>query len=162
MVFVLCGREGPSLSDDRGTRSGWRGRVGLLLGLIVSGVALVWLLRNVEWNQLWAALKGAEYWWLALSVVALLAAVAFKVLRWWLLVRPAGGASSKSLLYSLSVGFLVNTLLPGRLGELARAYLLAKLEPLPLATVLSTVAVDRVLDVVVLVFMLAAVLPAVA
>ncbi len=131
----------------------------MLPGLIVSGASLVLLFRNVEWNRLRATLEGAEYWWLALSVVALLVAVGFKVLRWWLLVLPAGGASPRSLLYSLSVGYLVNTLLPGRLGELARAYLLARLERVSLVTALSTVAVDRILDVVVLAFMLAAALP---
>ncbi len=140
-------------------RSRWRGRVGFLPGLIVSGISLMLLIRNVEWIQLWAALRGAEYWWLLLSVLALLLALGLKVLRWWLLVLPAGNVSPRHLLYSLSVGYLINTLLPGRLGELARVYLLARLEPVPLATALSTVAVDRVLDVVVLVFMLAVSLP---
>ena len=101
------------------------------------------LLWNVEWTRLWAVLEGADYWWLLLSLVFLSLAVGFKVLRWRQLLAPACDCSRPNLFYSISVGYLVNTILPGRLGELARVYLLARLEKVSLAAVLSTVVVDR-------------------
>ncbi len=59
------------------------------------------------------------------------------------------------------MGYLINTILPGRLGEVARAYLLARLERIGLAVVLSSVAVDRVLEMTVLALMLGVVLPSI-
>lgn len=147
------------MSGDRAGQSGWLKRVGLLPGLVISGGCLVLLLWNVEWTRLWAVLEGADYWWLLLSLVFLSLAVGFKVLRWRQLLAPACDCSRPNLFYSISVGYLVNTILPGRLGELARVYLLARLEKVSLAAVLSTVVVDRLLDIVVLSLMLAVVLP---
>lgn len=143
-------------SQPRADRLGW-GRV--LLGIAVSGGCLVLLLWNVDLGRFWAALEGADYWWLIPSALSVGVSIWLKVLKWELLLRPAGRVSHSSLLYSMSVGYLVNTVLPGRLGELARVYLLARLERVSLVAVLSTVAVDRILDVVVLALLLAVVLP---
>ena len=147
------------MSEVEGTASGWQGRARLLVGLVITAVCLVLLLWNIEWGRFWAALRGADYWWLVPSLVSVGAALWLKVIKWELLLLPAGRASHSNLLYSMSVGYLVNTILPGRLGELARVYMLARVERLSPVAVLSTVAVDRILDVVVLALLLAAVLP---
>ncbi|HEX2922680.1 MAG TPA: lysylphosphatidylglycerol synthase transmembrane domain-containing protein, partial [Chloroflexota bacterium] len=133
--------------------------MGLLPGLIISGGCLALLLWNVDWSGLLAALKGANYWWLSASLVSLLLAMGFKVLKWQQLLAPVRDCSRLKLFYSIFVGYLINTVLPGRLGEVARAYLLARLEHIGLAVVLSSVAVDRVLDITVLALMLGGVLP---
>lgn len=131
----------------------------LALGVAISLGSLAVLAWNMDWDSLAAALSGADYWWLLGSLAALLAAVWLKVIRWQLLLAPIARVSQRNVLYSISIGYLVNTVLPGRLGELARVYILARLERLSVVAVLSTVAVDRILDIVVLALMLAAVLP---
>lgn len=140
-------------------RSRGLGKARVLLGFALSGLSVVLLLWNVEWERLWAALAGAEYRWLAVALLALLVEFWLRILRWQMLLAPAKGVSSRSLWLSMSVGYLANGVLPGRLGELARAFLLARQEGISPVVVLSTVAVDRVLDVVVLAVALAAILP---
>lgn len=140
-------------------RSDWRGWAKLLLGLAVSGVCLVLLLWNIEWGSFWRALEGADYWWLGPAVLTVGVDLWIKVVKWQMLLLPTGKVSRTSLLYSMSVGYLVNTVLPGRLGELARTYMLARMERVSPVAVLSTVALDRILDVVAVALLLAVVLP---
>jgi glycosyltransferase 2 family protein len=150
---------GCALIDNGRTLSSWMKRAALLPGLLISLGCLALLFRNVDWERLRAAVEGANYWWLLASLGGLLLAMGFKVLRWHQLLSPVCDCSRRKLFYSIFVGYLVNTILPGRLGELARAYLLARLERVGLAVVLSSVAVDRVLDITVLSLLLGGVLP---
>jgi uncharacterized membrane protein YbhN (UPF0104 family) len=129
------------------------------LGIVISLGCLVLLLWNLEWAQFWSTLQGADYWWLLPALLAVLIDVWIKVIKWQLLLLPTGKTSSINLLYSICVGYLVSTVLPGRLGELARIYFLARMERVSAIAVLSTVAVDRVLDVVAVALLLAIVLP---
>lgn len=131
----------------------------LLVGLAVSGGSALLVFWNVDWEAFWSALAGADYRWLVLSLLTLGLALWLKVLRWQLLLSPMGRVSQPSVFYAISVGYLVNTILPGRLGEAARAYMIARLRQVSLVAVLATVAVDRVLDMVVLALLLALALP---
>ncbi len=130
-----------------------------LLGIAVSVACLILLVWNLEWSHFWATLQRADYWWLIPSLLAILLDVWIKVLKWQMLLAPAGKPSCTNLLYSMCVGYLVSTVLPGRLGEIARVYFLARVERVSAVAVLSTVAVDRVLDVVAVALLLAVALP---
>jgi uncharacterized protein (TIRG00374 family) len=60
---------------------------------------------------------------------------------------------------ALNAGYLLNNLLPLRLGELGRAYLISRTHKLSAAQALSSVLVERVIDLCMLVGMLAAFVP---
>lgn len=131
----------------------------MIVGIVVSVASLWVLLSGVEWDRFWSALQGADYWWLLPAVLALGAAMWIKVLKWELLVRPAGKTRRLHLFYSMTIGYLVNDVLPGRLGEIARVYSEARLDRISPAAVLASVAVDRILDVVAVALLLAVALP---
>ncbi len=71
----------------------------------------------------------------------------------------AAAAQSRPRLHPVwlatAIGFMANNVLPARAGEVARAYAGARLVGLPMSTALSTIAVERVFDGVVVVLMLA-------
>jgi uncharacterized protein (TIRG00374 family) len=62
----------------------------------------------------------------------------------------------------MMVGYMGNTILPARLGEVARAYFIGKTEALSKPLALSTIIVEKVLDVCILLLFLAVLLPFVA
>lgn len=151
-----CNKPATKMDEKGSSGPGpWR----TLLGIGVSLACLALLVWNLEWAQFWATLRGADYWWLLPAFLAILLDVWIKVVKWQLLLLPTGKTSCTNLLYSICVGYLVSTVLPGRLGEVARVYFLARMERVSAVAVLSTVAVDRVLDVVAVALLLAVVLP---
>jgi uncharacterized protein (TIRG00374 family) len=117
--------------------------VGLALGVLL----LVLAVTGVDASALRRSLTGANPWWVALGLLAVAGTVAAKVLRWRLLFYPSHeGLRLSTLVSALLIGQTVNLLLPARLGELARAYLVAQEEKRPALSVLGTVVVEKTLD----------------
>ncbi len=66
--------------------------------------------------------------------------------RWKWIMEPAGDFPFSALFPPLMIGFTVNNLLPGRLGEFARAYFISRKSRVSASLSFATVVVERVLD----------------
>lgn len=132
-------------------------------GLVLSTLCLVWVLRGVQWRKVGAALTGANYWLVTLSVVTVVLVAATKAARWRALFYP----NHRSLRYSsffstLLIAQSLNILIPVRLGELVRLYLMNYHENRPAGTTLSTIMVEKVADLLFVSMLAVIVLPLVA
>ena len=87
-------------------------------------------------------------------VLVLAAFYWLKATRWQLLLRPLGQFSLPRLWPSLMAGFAFNNLLPAHLGEFVRMAAFARESGLPRASVLSTIALERLFDVLAILFFL--------
>jgi len=132
------------------------------VGVVVSLVCLILVLRNVDYREVISALRQADYVWLIPASIPLAATIASKVLRWQLLfphhhprVRRA------NLLSALMISYALNTILPARLGEVARAYVIGQSENLSKSLAFSTIVVEKVLDVLTLLLFLVLLVPTV-
>lgn len=134
--------------------------LGLWIGIGISTVALVWALRWAGWQPFLDALGQVQIGWLALGAGLFLVSMAARGLCWRTLIgRPV---SLLRVLAALNEGYLLNNLLPWRLGELGRSILLGRRPGLSTALVLSSIVVERFFDILLAVALMAALLPAVA
>src|SRR5262249_22223914 len=86
----------------------------------------------------------------ALAVVSTLATLIIVTLRWRLLFYPQHrDRRFRALFRSLVVGQMINIVSPLRVGEIARMYELAAQEPVSKTQVLATLALEKVLDLIV-------------
>ena len=69
-----------------------------------------------------------------------------RIVRWYDLVRPLGEVDARLVHRVCVVGFTAILLLPLRLGELVRPYLLSRRTPFSMTAVLGTAVVERVID----------------
>src|SRR5688572_8065500 len=67
--------------------------------------------------------------------------------RWRLLMAPFASIPTERLFRVILIGFAVNNVLPLRLGELVRTYLIRQSHGVPIASSLATVLIERLLDV---------------
>lgn len=111
-------------------------------------VLLTWLLfRNTDWSAVYLSIREVKIRWLVLSQVFAWSSYFARVQRWTYVVRAAHPATFRSMFSSTQIGFLLNFTVPARLGEVVRAYVLARLEKLPLSQCVTMVALDRVNDI---------------
>lgn len=119
----------------------------IVLPIALSALLLWLLVRSLEGqaDQIGAALGAADWRFLIPAVGLYFVGVWIRSARWGLLL-PGHGARVSTLFRALIVGFTVNNLLPLRLGEVARAYLLARWAAVPYGTTVASLVVERVLD----------------
>ena len=116
------------------------------LGGGVSVSLLLLLLYQVDMGELKGALRDADYFLLAPSIVIYFIAVLFRAIRWRYLLTPIGLFSVGRLYPVVVIGYMANNLLPLRLGEFVRSYYLARREDVKATSALATIAVERVYD----------------
>lgn len=113
------------------------------LSLAITGLAL-WLVQR-RLDPVPDDLEIAA-WGLPAYLASLLVYCFLRSARWWFLVRPLGPVRFGDVMLAGLAGALWIVALPWRLGELVRPALLARRSGLPAAQLLGTVAIERVVD----------------
>jgi uncharacterized protein (TIRG00374 family) len=151
-------------------------RIGL--GLLVSAVCLYFVLRGVQWGEVWRHLSEVNLPLFGLSMLLMLAAYFLMTWRWQHLLDPLevpvpagisaadgnpsspatrGVRSHVSLLNlygKMLTGYFFNAFFPARAGDLVRAYLLGRKTGLRKTTILATIVIEKALDGIVLLVLL--------
>ena len=123
-------------------------RVRLAAGIVVSLVCTVLVVRGLNWEEALTAISTADLGPALIAVPVLTSGLLFKSLRWQALFYPRTDVNLWRLLDALNIGYLVNNILPARVGELVRPFVVRETGGPPYAWGLSTVIVERVLDVI--------------
>lgn len=134
----------------RGSMRARAQQLALVTGLALSALFLWLTLKETNWTELGAAFAQAQLW---MGVPVLLSLGGFywlKATRWRRLLAPTTDIPARELLPSMMVGFAANNLLPMRVGELIRVYLLGQERGLSKTTVLGTVVLERLFDAIVI------------
>jgi uncharacterized protein (TIRG00374 family) len=118
------------------------------LGILLSAVFGMITLSQVDLHHLVAALRSAHYPLLVLATVLQVSTLFVRAWRWQYLLEPIQPMRLLPLLSATAVGFLANMVLPAHAGEVVRAYVLSRREKVSAMTVLTTIVVERVMDIV--------------
>ena len=113
----------------------------------ISSVALlVWLFRDTSPEQLldtFASMNGAV-WLMVIPVIFL--NILLRAFRWRTTFGNHSGLRIGPLYESISIGYLLNNILPARAGDFARIYLFGKKTQIGKSQALATVMFERIVD----------------
>ena len=121
----------------------------LLIGLAIAIGAFYYTLRNVSMDELIASFKDIDLIYIVPSIGLTLLSYVTRAYRWQVLLRPFTQISISDIYAPLWIGFMGN-LLPARAGEFLRAYLVGKKQGITFAGALSTIIVERLFDLIML------------
>jgi uncharacterized protein (TIRG00374 family) len=115
-----------------------------LLGFAISIVLFFFSLKGIQFYEIWGTLKKTN---LALAFLPLLfigTAISLSSFRW----SRVSGATVKfgEAFVAMLIGMFANNVLPLRLGEVVRGYVLSRKKNLSFTYACSTVALDRFFD----------------
>ena len=124
---------------------------------LVSAALLWWALHDVSLEELVTHLRSTRIGWLLAAVVVATLCFPIRLARWRLLLHDAEGRPLpwSALWHAVAIGFTANNLLPLRAGEVIRAWTASRLSGVRLTASISSVVVERVLDGLMLVALLA-------
>jgi len=121
-------------------------------------VLLWWFLQGVSVSGIVTAIRHAKASYVSAAVLLSLAGFLFRILRWRFLLSPLEWVRLSSLASAVFIGWAVTAILPGRLGEIARAVQLRRRAPVRASAVFGTIVLERMLDVLAMLILVAAVL----
>jgi uncharacterized protein (TIRG00374 family) len=116
------------------------------LGIGVSLFFMALLFRKIDFHQLGAALVRVDYRFILLAVLFTFISYFLRAVRWHYLLIPEKAIPLSSLYPATIIGYMANNLLPARLGEFVRAYVLARREGLETPAVFASLVIDRLFD----------------
>jgi len=135
-----------------------RSRAYIWFGYAISVACLIWVLHDVHFRKGLELAANASWRWVAVGIALDVASYVVQALRWKLLLAPFGHVKMRDAIRAVFAGLFANLFFPLRPGELLRAYLVAKAEDIGVGTVVGSVLVERLIDLVVTTAGLAAML----
>lgn len=122
-----------------------------IAGFLALGILLLFFaFRGIALDELRATLSQVNFWWIGLSLFFAFISFFSRARRWMLLIEPLGFKPKFSTTYhALMIGYLSNYALP-RLGEVTRCVTLGRKEKIPVDSLIGTVIIERVIDMVML------------
>ncbi len=119
----------------------------LLIGLILSAIALWWAFKEFNWTAFTNAMADASIVYIVLSIFVLLLAVPIRGFRWRIFLQPMGEVTTMQTTEATMVGYFGNNVLPFRFGEVIRAYFISRQCNIRLSKVFGSILVERLIDV---------------
>ncbi|MEJ2710577.1 MAG: lysylphosphatidylglycerol synthase transmembrane domain-containing protein, partial [Anaerolineales bacterium] len=126
-------------------------------GLVISAITLAAVFYIADIGEMLNALRLANYGLVAAAFTLSFAWLAVRAVVWRTLLQDK--AAYSPVFFTICEGYLLNNLLPFRMGELARAFLLSQKARLDFWSVLSSIVIERVLDLAIAAGLLLSTLP---
>lgn len=122
-----------------------------LLFAIIGIVLVYWrytALSPTDKDAMFSAFQGINWWWIIPILILSYLSHYFRAVRWQQLLQSAAIFTKRSnAISAVFVGYLANLFVP-RLGEVAKCTVLAKYEQQPVETIIGTIIVERIFDVI--------------
>jgi glycosyltransferase 2 family protein len=125
----------------------------VLLGAFIAIAALYFTLRGIDIAAFATAISTANWLWFVPAAGLFLATLALRAARWSAIM---GGTPFGTTFHAMSIGYMMNMVLPGRVGEIGRAFVIGQRTTLSMSRALGSVVVERLLDLACVLLMLAA------
>src|SRR5262245_50029411 len=126
-----------------------------VLVIALAAALLALFLYKVDVWRVGAEIVRARPEWLALALASTFVNLAIRAYRWQYLLEPLGATSFANAFRATAVGFAASGVLPGRPGEVIRPYFLARRENMSATGTFATIILERLLDVVTVLALLA-------
>jgi uncharacterized membrane protein YbhN (UPF0104 family) len=118
-----------------------------IAGILVSIICSWLFVRKIEWSSLGVAFSEAKYIYILPTIVLMFVSHYIRAIRWEVLISPIKKVSILNLFSASMIGFMTNSVLPARLGEVIRPVMIARKEKIKISVSIATVVMERIFDI---------------
>lgn len=112
-------------------------------------IALKIFLANSDPKELSEILKDTDIKIFIFAMIPALLTLLFRAIRWSIILPAIDGASKNNLADYTIIGFMINNIVPARLGEAVRIFLLWSKNKYPLSVSVGSLILERIIDTVI-------------
>ncbi len=133
-------------TDTRTSKTSTSTKVKTAAVYLLAAVCLAWVLRDFHPRAFLRDLLEMRWGWVAAAVAVDLGAWVLQGWRWELLLRPTARVAIRHTTQAVLAGIFVNDLMPFRLGEFVRAYLVSRRVRRPFFDVIPSMGIEHLFD----------------
>lgn len=115
-------------------------------GYILAAACLAWVFHDIRPGRLFSDFSRIRWGLVALGIVCDVLSYVCQGVRWHLLLRPLGRVSVLRTTQATYAGLFINEVLPMRVGEPARAFLVSRWIPAPFVRIIPSMALERLFE----------------
>ena len=130
-------------------------RIRTVLVSVLAIALLGWFLRHADLADVWVQVRQARLDLLVVGFLMVVLTYVIRAYRWQHLLRPIGPTRFRTAFRTTVIGAAALGVLPARAGDLLRPYLLARQEGLSTSATFATIIMERVLDLIAMLVLLA-------
>ena len=130
-------------------------RIRTVLVSVLAIALFAWFLRYANLADVWVQVRRARLDLLVAGFWAVVITYVIRAYRWQYLLRPIGPTRFRTAFRTTVIGFAALGVLPARAGDVLRPYLLARQEGLSMSATFATIVMERVLDLIAVLTLLA-------
>jgi len=120
--------------------------INLALSIAVTVACTWWTFRSTNWTEQRASLAAARYVWIIPYLGVLGVIHVSRTLRWRALLSGLEKVGFRAMNEASAIGFMMLIVLPFRLGEFARPFLIARRSNIRRSAAMTTVVLERITD----------------
>lgn len=118
----------------------------LVLGITISSVFLFFAIRNVNFKEFRGQINRLNFLYVLPAILTGLIAYIVRAWRWRYFLEGVGKFGFFRLLSATMIGFMSNNVLPARIGEIIRAFVVNRKESVDFLPVFGSLIAERVVD----------------
>ena len=122
----------------------------VIIGVVISLAGIYWAFKDFDFFDFKQSIQQIDLAYLLLATLFLWGSVWLRGLRWKWLFKESASPSVASLYRAELIGYFGNNVLPLRLGELLRTYIVGKENNFPKSFVFGTIVIERLMDMLAL------------
>ncbi len=125
-----------------------RAVAGFFIGFVISALCLWYAFRGVDLSAMTHIMGQVSWSGVISSIILAYTSLAIRSLRWRLLLRDGDAMRLMSLVSATFIGIMANNILPARMGEVIRAWIVGRSARGGMSTALASIVVERIVDVI--------------
>jgi phosphatidylglycerol lysyltransferase len=113
---------------------------------LIAAACLAWVFHGIHAERLFRQVQDIRWGWIAAAVLMDILSYVAQGMRWKLLLAPRGRISTLRSTQAVYIALFVNEIVPLRVGEIVRAYVVSRWMSTELLAIIPSIAVERLFD----------------
>jgi hypothetical protein len=130
----------------------------IIIGFIISAFFVYLALRGINFSQVMQSFRSANYVYIFPILLIIVLVLCFRSYRWGIILEPRIKYKQWPLFVITAIGFMSISLLPARLGEFTRPFLVKQKSGIRISSTMATIVLERVFDLLTLLLIICVVL----
>ncbi len=132
----------------------YKSQIQIAIGILVSVLSIYFIFRSVDFDTVLESIKNLNITLVVIHTIMVGLLLSLRAIRWKYFIPVEQKIRNTSIIAATYIGYMANNVLPAKLGEVVRTYVLGEKENIPKTRIFASVLTERLTDLITAALML--------